>query len=56
MFRIRAGDYDEPSAKCTHMKSPLFPVTLAFCIGILAGVYVRKAAQWDKDAAAIIKK
>ena len=35
-----------PSATRTHMKSPLFPVTLAFCIGILAGIYVQTSLPY----------
>jgi uncharacterized membrane protein (DUF485 family) len=34
----------------------LFALSQFFMAWILAGVYVRKAAQWDKDAADIIKK
>ena len=30
-----------PPLSAKHMKSPLFPVTLAYCIGILAGIWVQ---------------
>ncbi|HET6962290.1 MAG TPA: ComEC/Rec2 family competence protein [Terriglobia bacterium] len=52
MCRTRAAEYDEPFTKRTHMKSPLFPVTLAFCIGILSGIYVQTSLLYLLAASA----